>query len=363
MKQIFFSLICIILLTSTVLAASTDLAQTDWLDESELQAQLSEEEQKLLEGITLENADLSSGVGQVLKGGLYASSGYLKSALWQAAQMLAVVVLCSMVSCMENARLPKIIGLAGALAVTAIGFSSISSTAVSGSDTLSELKTYADMLLPAISMATASCGGFTAASTLYVGTIVFVDVLTHLITTLLQPLVYIYMALTCAGAAVGNQALKRLQETVGGIIAGSLKAILFVFTAYLTITGAISGNADSTTVKAAKLTLSGIVPVVGSMISDASETLVVSASILRNSIGVFGLLAVLAICILPFLQAGIRYLVLKITAAIAGIFDTAQISGLISSISTATGYLLAMTGACALMLIISFVCYIKVVIV
>ena len=65
-------------------------------------------------------------------------------------------------------------------------------------------------------------------------------------------------------------------------------------------------------------TLSGVVPVVGSMLSDASETLVVSAGVLRNSIGVFGMLAVLALCAAPFLQTGLTYLVLKLTAAVGG---------------------------------------------
>ena len=110
------------------------------------------------------------------------------------------------------------------------------------------------------------------------------------------------------------------------------------------------------------MTLSSVVPVVGSMLSDASETLLVSASILRNSIGVFGMLAVLAICIVPFLQTGIRYLLLKLTAAAAALFDNGAISRLIAAMSAAAGYMLAMTGTCALMLIISFVCYIRVVV-
>ena len=254
---------------------------------------------------------------------------------------------------MEQSAIPKVAGVAGALAVSAIGLCTLRSLNLAGTDTLDQLRTYCDTLLPALAMTTASCGGISAASTLYVGSMVFVDLLVRVVTVLLQPLVYIYLALACAGAAIGNKILESLQELVGWLISTSLKTILFVFTAYLTISGAISGNADATTVKAAKLTLSGVVPVVGSMISDASETLVVSASILRNSIGIFGMLAVLAICGLPFLQ---------LTAAVSSMFDISGISAVIGAFSRVTGYLLAMTGTCALMLMISFVCYIKVVV-
>lgn len=161
---------------------------------------------------------------------------------------------------------------------------------------------------------------------------------------------------------MGDETLAKLRGLVGWVIGASLKTVLFAFTAYLAISGAISGSADATTVKAAKLTLSGVVPVVGSMLSDASETLVVSAGVLRNSIGVFGMLAVLALCAAPFLQTGLTYLVLKLTAAVAGVFDAGHLTKLADAIAGAAGYLTAMTGSCALMLLISLVSYIKVVV-
>lgn len=353
MRKLFCLLICL-------LSLSTAAAAAELVEEGALQSQLPSSVRDIMTGIDFET-DFSDGVAQILDSAAAAAGGTLKSALYTAAQLLAVTLLCSIAAGLEAGKLPRIITVAGTLAAAAIGLGMIRTASLSGGNTLDQLRTYTDTLLPAIAMATASSGGFTAASTLYVGTVLFVDILTNLITRLLQPLVYVYLALACAGAALADSALDRLRDTVGWLISASLKTVLFVFTAYLTITGAISGSADATTVKAAKLTLSGVVPVVGSMISDASETLVVSASILRNSIGIFGMLAVLAMCAVPFLQAGVRYLVLKLTSAIASIFDNAKVSTMIGALSTATGYILAMTGSCALMLVISFVCYIKVV--
>ena len=48
--------------------------------------------------------------------------------------------------------------------------------------------------------------------------------------------------------------------------------------------------------KAAKFTISNMVPVVGGVISDTAETLLAGASVLRNAAGVFGMLAVIGIC-------------------------------------------------------------------
>ena len=96
------------------------------------------------------------------------------------------------------------------------------------------------------------------------------------------------------------------------------------------------------------------------MISDASETLLASAGILKNSVGIFGMLAVLAICLLPFLKVGIHYLLLKLTAAVSGTVGHPAHVSLIRHFSTAMGYLLGMCGACGLLMLISSVCFLKV---
>ena len=102
-----------------------------------------------------------------------------------------------------------------------------------------------------------------------------------------------------------------------------------------------------------------MVPVIGGMLSDASEAILVSAGIVKGAVGLYGLLAVLAIWIQPFLQIGAQYLLLKLTAAICGVFGTKQASDLIQDFSTAMGFLLAMTGTMCLLLLISTVCFVK----
>ena len=117
---------------------------------------------------------------------------------------------------------------------------------------------------------------------------------------------------------------------------------------------------DRTVLKAAKLTLSGVVPIVGSMISDASETVIVGAQTVKNSVGILGMLAVIAICIGPFVRIGVQYCLIRLAAAAGGALGPKPLLKLMDSIGEAMGFLLAMTGTAALMLLISCVCYLKV---
>ena len=153
--------------------------------------------------------------------------------------------------------------------------------------------------------------------------------------------------------------LKKLRDFIKWLLVWCLKIVLYIFTGYMGITGVVSGSADAATLKATKLTISGMVPVVGGILSDASEAVIVSAGLMKNAVGVYGLLAIAAIWIAPFLKIGVQYLMLKITGGICEIFGVKRMSGLIQAFSIAMGLLLAMTGAVCIFLLISTVCFMK----
>ena len=138
-----------------------------------------------------------------------------------------------------------------------------------------------------------------------------------------------------------------------------LKIVLYLFTGYIGITGVVSGTTDAAAVKAAKLAISGTVPVVGSILSDASESILVSAGIMKNAAGVYGLLAILSILIGPFLRIGVQYLMLKLTTAVNSVFSPKETVGLIQKFADVMGLLLGMTGTVSLLLLISTVCFMK----
>lgn len=102
-------------------------------------------------------------------------------------------------------------------------------------------------------------------------TILFSDFLIRLIDTLLIPLCYAFVAANVAWAALGNDGLKRIGGLLKWLITILLSVVLLAFVGYLNLSGVISGGADAATVKAAKFTISNMVPVVGGVISDTAE--------------------------------------------------------------------------------------------
>ena len=250
---------------------------------------------------------------------------------------------------------PKVT-LVGALVITTIAVGDVNSLLAQGKQAISNMEALGDVLLPTVSMATAARGEPAMAAVKHSITILFSDLLLHLIQNLLIPLCYAYVAANVAWAALGNDGLKRIGGLLKWLITILLSVVLLTFIAYLNLSGVISGGADAATVKAAKFTISNLVPVVGGVISDTAETLLAGASVLRNAAGVFGMLAVLGICVVPFLNLGVHYLMYKCTAALAATASgNGRITGLIEALGTAFGLILAMTAACAVLLVVAMV--------
>jgi stage III sporulation protein AE len=172
-------------------------------------------------------------------------------------------------------------------------------------------------------------------------------------------MVYVFLVLVIANSALGEDLLKKLRDFLKWLVSWFLKTILYVFTGYIAVTGVVSGTTDQAALKATKLTISGVVPVVGGILSDASEAVLVSAGLVKSAVGVYGMIAIAAIAITPFLQIAVQYLLLKLTAAVCGIFGNKRSSELIGDFSAAMGLLLAMTGTVCLLLLISTVCFMK----
>ena len=272
--------------------------------------------------------------------------------------VFAAVMLLSMVKSVPG-KAGMLAELVCVLAVAVLLLGSTRSMVSMASDTVTELSEYGKLLLPVMAAALASQGGVGASSALYAGTAAFDAVLSSGISGILVPMIWVFLVLAVAAGATGEKMLAELRDLLKWLVTWCLKTILYIFTAYMSITGVVSGTADAAALKATKLTMSGMIPVVGGILSDASEAVIVGAGVMKNAAGVYGVVALIAIWISPFLRIGIQYLLLKLTAALCGIFDMKAARELIGAFSSAMGLLLGMTGSVCVLLLISMVCFMK----
>lgn len=285
---------------------------------------------------------------------------YMRSSVKTGVEILAVVLVCTLAECIDTKKSTELaVRMAGALGVTVISVSSVDTMIGLGRETVGKMSAFSELLLPVMAALTAACGNAGSAAARQGITVLFIQILMQLFEGILIPLLYAYLAACCAYAAVGNEGLKKMSGLLKGTITAMLTAVLLIFVTYLTVSGAIAGGADAAAVKATKMAISRAIPVVGGILADTAESVLAGAGILKSSVGVGGLVAVIAICIGPFLQISFHYISYKVIAALTAAVAPGRLSGLLDQVGSAFGLILGMTGACALLLLFSTVCAIS----
>ena len=305
-----------------------------------------------------ESLSFGQGLWQILKDVFAQISPKLREASGICLSIMAVIIMVSVVKGISDCAVSP----AELAAVCMIGIMLLrTSTSLLqlGSQTVNELSEYSKLLLPVMTGALAAQGGLTASAALYTGTTVFVGILTWLITHIVTPLLYALSAVSIAVSALGGELLKELEKFIKWLMLWMLKLTIYIFTGYLGITGVVSGTTDAATLKATKLAVSGVIPVVGNIISDASDAVIQSAAVLKNTAGVYGIWAITVILAEPFITVGIHYLLLKFTASVCAVFGKGGAAALVKRFSSLLGYILGLIGSVCIMLLIGVVSFMK----
>lgn len=300
----------------------------------------------------------AQGLWYILKNAISAIRPEIGKAFGVCLSLIVTVLLISILSNFSE-RESNSIRLTGAVMIGVLLLQPVNTLIQLGANTVTELSTYGKLLLPVMTAAVAAQGGTTSSAALYTGTVFFDSLLTSIISRVIVPAIYIYLCLSVTNSAVDQDMLKKVKDSVKWGMTWCLKIILYIFSGYLTITRVVSGVVDASALKAAKLTISGIVPVVGSILSDATETILVSASVMKSTAGIYGIFAVLAVCVSPFLQIGLQYLLLKLSCGVCNIFGYKPAVALLGDFTGAMGLVLAMTGTVCILLLVSLVCFMK----
>lgn len=306
----------------------------------------------------LEGKDFSGGIAALLEQGTTLLGEALRENLRGAVLILGVVLLCGAADAVlrtSEAPMRRFLPMAGAAAIAVLSLGSMKSLLGLGTQTIEELDVFSKAMtcpVPTLAAAVAAGGGAVTAGTGQVIAVCFADALITLIRGLLLPMTYFLAAAATADAMLPRHGLGTVAKAASRVVTWLLTGSLVLFTGYLTLSGAVSTSADALTVQVTRSAV-GAMPVVGRILSDAAGSVLAGAGVVKNAIGVFGLLGVLAACLGPFVRLGVQYLLYKLTAFLAGMTAAPELAKLIDALGSVFGLMLGMTGSCALLLLIS----------
>ena len=282
----------------------------------------------------------------------------LKTAL----SVVAIALFCavSAAACPES-KYADVIHLAAAVTVSLMLAGGVDSMVSQAAEALEQLSDYSKAAMPAVFAAAAACGAVVSASARYGAVCLALDVMMSVSKRLTIPLIYAYLATVLCGGIFDNAILRAASKLIKRLATTVMSGLTVVFTAYIGITGLVTGSTDAAAVKTAKTVISAALPVVGSILSDAAASVLTAASIIKNSAGAFSLVAVCALCAGPFAALSVKVLLYHAAGAAAEMIPGERLSRLLNDIGSVMAMLLGLVGSFGVMLFFSFMAAIKVV--
>ena len=273
-----------------------------------------------------------------------------------------VIILCSVIEPLFAGRMKGFpLTLFGCVEILYLTLSDSQTFFSSGIAALKSLYDFSTVLLPCLAGASVVAGASVSAGVKYTAAALFMNLLLNFSNVVLIPLISVYLIFT-VGYSVFDQ---RLLSVLANFIRRGCKTILtastIIFTGYINIAGLISTAGDMFAVRATKTALASVLPVVGNILSGAASTLVAGASLLRNSIGILGLLSATAILLVPFINLIIRYFMFLFISRMAELFPNPRFSGLLDGIAGAYGMLLSVIGSGFIMIFLTLVSFMQIV--
>ena len=128
--------------------------------------------------------------------------------------------------------------------------------------------------------------------------------------------------------------------------------MFIVFLGIVSIQSISAANYDGISIRTAKYTIDKSIPYVGGMFSESLDSIVAYSSIIKNAVGVTGLIVTAAIVLLPGIQIILHIFLLKILNALSMPFESSASATLISGLTSSFLLLLITMLTVALMVFI-----------
>jgi stage III sporulation protein AE len=187
-----------------------------------------------------------------------------------------------------------------------------------------------------------------------------INFLGNVIEEVLVPLVLIIAVFAIISKVSDKIQIDKLSGLLKSGVIWFLGIALTLFVSVVSLEGTLSSSIDGITAKTTKAAVSNMIPVVGKVLGDAVDSVLGCGVVLKNAIGIVGVVVVLGICITPVLKLAILTIAYNLVAGIAQPIADNKIVKLLEEMAGIFKLLLAILCSISVMLIIGITLVIKI---
>lgn len=168
-------------------------------------------------------------------------------------------------------------------------------------DTIEIIIFLMNAIIPAYLISMALSGAITTAGMSYEMFMVIIYIIENIIMNFVSPAVLIYLVIGFANQLLESDKFSKLTELIKKAVSWSLKGFLTLMIGFQLLQGLITPYVDKFNTSVAKKTIEAI-PGVGDITSSGVEIAVGAALLIKNTIGVVGMIILIAAAAVPLLE-------------------------------------------------------------
>lgn len=150
-----------------------------------------------------------------------------------------------------------------------------------------------------------------------------------------------------------NVKLDKFSSFISSLFKWSIGLIFTIFFAVFSLQGISAGSFDSLSIRTTKYTIKSYIPVMGGYLSDGMDLILSSTMLIKNSVGLVGVLMLISTIITPILEIIVFSLLLKLVSAVLQPMGNSKISNFLSGTSKSITILSSTIIAISFMYLIS----------
>lgn len=325
-------------------------------------------------GEFFEGIDINSMLNSAIKGNIDNNTLYkkiinllgkeVKTGIKSLVSILIIIVIHSILKSIsenfQNDNVSKMIYYVQYIAIVTVIMNNFSDVISMVKETATNLVGFMNSLIPILVSLMLYTGSITTSSILEPAILFMINFIGNIIQSFLIPAVLIAATLSIVSKIGEKVQIDKISKTFNSGIIWILGIILTTFVGVISLEGTLSSSIDGITAKTAKAIVSSSIPIVGKILGDAVDTVLGCGIILKNAIGVIGVIIIIGICIMPILKIAILTVSYKILASVSEPIADAKIVKLLEQIGDIFKVLLAILCSISVMVIVGTTLVIKI---
>lgn len=284
----------------------------------------------------------------------------IKSLVSILAIILIHSILKSISESLENNNISKLIYYVQYILIVTVIMSNFTDIIKLVQDTTGNLIGFMNALVPLLITLMMYTGSITTSSVVEPIILFMINFIGNIIQNLIIPFVLVLTSLVIISKISDKVHIDKLSKFFKSGIVWFLGIVLTVFVGVVSLEGTLSSSVDGITAKTTKAVVSSAIPVVGKILGDAVDTVLGCGIVLKNAVGLVGVVIVIGICIMPILKLFVLSVSYKLLSTVVQPIADEKIIDLLEQIGDIFKIFLGILCAISFMLIIGTTLVLKI---